>query len=88
MRNEYACHSCDNPPCFEEAHLFVGTHRENVRDATVKGKLARVLDEKLVREIRKRIAAGESQASIARSFRVARCTVGFIKSGRTWKWVI
>jgi hypothetical protein len=33
------CHRCDNPPCVRIEHLFVGTHRENMRDAHAKGRL-------------------------------------------------
>jgi hypothetical protein len=33
------CHSCDNPPCLNVEHLFLGTHSENMLDAGRKGRL-------------------------------------------------
>lgn len=94
----YACHRCDNPPCVNPDHIFIGTPADNVRDMHAKGREARgdrvtnrgeksgmaVLTAAQVTEIRTRKAAGESHMALARAFGVSKATIKDIARGRSW----
>lgn len=88
-------HRCDNPPCREINHLFLGTHADNMADRRAKGRQARgeavgtsKLTEALVREMRARHAAGGvSYRSLAREHGLAHATVRRAIVGAAWKAV-
>jgi hypothetical protein len=37
-RDEFACHHCDNPPCVNPTHLYVGDYATNQVDAVHRGR--------------------------------------------------
>ena len=87
-------HRCDNPPCCNPAHLFLGTARDNLRDASAKGRTARRTGEdsprhkltwEQVHAIRRRLGDGAPTRTLAREYGVSQVTIVHIGTGRTWK---
>jgi hypothetical protein len=90
----WVLHRCDNPPCCNPAHLFLGTQAENDADRTVKGRSSRgdhhpdsKLSEQVVPEIRRRFAAGEHARDLAVEYGVSSTTLWQAATGKTWRHV-
>jgi hypothetical protein len=88
------CHACDNRPCVNPAHLFVGTKGDNNRDRNAKGRDSRgarhpnsKLTPDLVRLIRRLSAQGIVQREIATRVGVSRSCVACVVTRQNWKHV-
>lgn len=95
-------HRCDNPPCCNPTHLFLGSQQDNVDDCRSKGRFVQnkanggrngnvKLDEESVRAMRHAAKLeGESNSlyrRLAKAHGVATSTVKGIIKGRSWKHV-
>ena len=92
------CHSCDNPPCVNAAHLFLGTQADNLADMRAKGRQGYYglpgekhpkakLTERDVRFIRHWLSKGYTEQSTADAFGVCRKSICHNKTGSTWSHV-
>lgn len=87
-------HRCDNPPCCNPNHLFLGTDAENVADKVGKKRHAfgeRAASAKLaeadINEIRQLHKSGFSASKIAATYKVSPSTINRIVKGKGWTHV-
>lgn len=92
------CHKCDNPPCINPDHLFLGTHKYNMQDCVKKGRLcpppvyrgesnfkAKLTRDDVI-EIRKRDSSF-SRKQLADEFGVSTVMIRYIQRRQSWSWL-
>jgi hypothetical protein len=90
------CHRCDNPPCINPDHLFLGTQRDNNYDCIAKGRARSIpppprpgalqanatkLTPEMVRTI---LETPCSTSEIARRLGIGRVVASRIRNGKHW----
>lgn len=81
-------HRCDNPPCVNPDHLFLGTQKDNMSDCREKGRHGNtILTDAQALTIRERFAAGETYAALAKEFGVSKSAIAVVVTARWWKHV-
>lgn len=86
-RGLVTCHSCDNPPCCNPAHLRFDTPAGNSLDAVMRSRTRNgttVLTEGDVVLIRERRHAGARQKDLAEQFGITDGQVSMIVRGIRW----
>lgn len=84
----FVLHICDYAPCCNPRHLYLGTPKDNARDAAVRGRLPQVrLTVEIVREARDRARRGDSVRLMAAEYGVSQTCLGHAVRGVSWAHV-
>jgi len=89
----HVLHRCDNPPCCNPSHLFLGTDADNVADCIKKGRRANqggetngrtTLRNSDILEIRRELTLGVSVKVLSQKYGLCLSSIYNIRHGRTW----
>lgn len=89
--DRYVLHRCDNRPCCNPEHLFLGTYDDNLKDMAAKDRSAfgersgqAKLTEADVLAIYRLYADGMLQREIGERYGITQTAVGLIVNGKRW----
>lgn len=88
-----ACHKCDNRKCFNPEHIFIGTYKDNMQDASLKkrtlhgfkNKMARLSPEDFVK-LRELRLSGLSYRKCANRLGISTCAAWKFLVGDSYKY--
>ena len=75
------CHRCDTPSCFNPAHLFIGSRKENMLDCVMKGRMDRKLTREASEAIRLEYKTGLTQVQLAAKYCVSQQNISSVIIG-------
>ncbi|MCA9073201.1 MAG: HNH endonuclease [Planctomycetaceae bacterium] len=86
------CHKCNNPTCCNPHHLYAGTCKDNLSQASNESRMScgenhhkSKLSDGQVKQIR---MSTESCVSLAKEFGVTNQTISNIKNNKTWRHLL
>lgn len=94
-----ACHRCDNPPCVNPEHIFLGTQVDNMRDMKEKGRRMgivavrgeqqghSVLTASDVKQIRAERAAGVGLLELSLKYGTTKGNIWAVVHRKSWKHI-
>jgi hypothetical protein len=87
-------HRCDNPPCQNRDHWFIGDDRLNTEDKIRKERQWRPIGEKNVKakltedQVREIRTSDLSRQTLAVRYGVTVTTIAYAQTGKTWRHVL
>ncbi len=94
----FVCHACDNRACVNPSHLWLGTNRDNIKDAVTKGRWVATrlhgeanahatLTAQQVAEIREKVSAGVTQCAVGAQYGIHQAHVSRLCLRKSWAHV-
>lgn len=91
----HVLHTCDNPPCVNPNHLYLGTNSDNQKDAFERGQKTHIGEQnpsaKLTKDdvidIKEMLDGSASYSDVMDEYDIGKTAVGQIARGETWTHV-